>query len=203
MPFLGFGEPRATRVEGLQGGLRSGAQASRRVACWLMTAAPQTDDPLVLRFAGQLVEQLGAQLYPRVTAAVAELVSNAWDADARNVWVTIPFDEKWRGPAVIEVLDDGHGMTRRQAQERYLVVGLNRRRYGATSEGGRALHGRKGIGKLAAFGTAGLLECVTRRNSELTAFAIDYEKLRKEEPTAQERVNIYVRITQPSQPSSP
>lgn len=148
-----------------------------------MMAGPHTEEPLVLRFAGQLVEQLGAQLYPRVTAAVAELVSNAWDADARNVWVTIPFDENWRGSAVIEVLDDGHGMTRKLAQDRYLVVGLNRRRFGATSEGGRQLHGRKGIGKLAAFGTAGLLECVTRRGGQTTAFAIDYEELRKKEPT--------------------
>ncbi len=149
-----------------------------------MPAAQQSKPPLVLHFAGQLVEQLGAQLYPRVTAAVAELVSNAWDADAGGAWVTIPFDEKWQGPAVIEVLDDGHGMTRELAQARYLVVGLNRRKYGATSEGGRRLHGRKGIGKLAAFGTAGRLECVTLRDGELTAFAIDYEKLRKEEPTA-------------------
>ena len=149
-----------------------------------MPADVDPNAPLVLRFAGQLVEQLGAQLYPRVTAAVAELVSNAWDADAKNVWVTIPFDEKWQGAAVIEVLDDGHGMTREQAANRYLVVGLNRRKYGATSEGGRQLHGRKGIGKLAAFGTAGLLECVTLRDGELTAFAIDYEKLRKEDPTA-------------------
>src|SRR4051794_15331265 len=110
---------------------------------------------LELRFAGQLVEQLGAQLYPKVTATVAELISNAWDADATNVWVTVPFDEQWRDEATIEVLDDGHGMTSQQAQDRYLVVGRNRRRFdGATSEGGRQLHGRKGIGKLAAFGTA-------------------------------------------------
>lgn len=46
--------------------------------------------PLKLRFGGSLVEQLGAQLYPSVTAAVAELISNSWDAEARNVRVTIP-----------------------------------------------------------------------------------------------------------------
>jgi histidine kinase/DNA gyrase B/HSP90-like ATPase len=61
--------------------------------------------------------------------------------------------------SVIEVLDDGHGMTHQQAQDRYLIVGRNRRREdGVTSEEGRPLHGRKGIGKLAAFGTAGYLE---------------------------------------------
>lgn len=145
------------------------------------------DEPpkqLELRFAGQLVEQLGAQLYPRVTASVAELISNAWDADADNVWITIPFDHKWDESSVIEVLDDGHGMTREQAQDRYLIVGRNRRREdGVTSEKGRALHGRKGIGKLAAFGTAGYLELATRRDDVLTAFGIDYEKLRRLPPT--------------------
>jgi len=140
--------------------------------------------PLELRFAGQLVEQLGAQLYPRVTASVAELISNAWDADARNVWITIPFDRKWDESAVIEALDDGHGMTYEQAQDRYLVVGRNRRRHeGPTSELGRALHGRKGIGKLAAFGTAGHLELVTLRDAVTTAFGIDYEELRRLPPT--------------------
>lgn len=139
--------------------------------------------PLVLRFGGRLVEQLGAQLYPRVTASVAELVSNAWDADAANVWITIPFDEDWKQQAAIEVLDDGNGMTREQARAQYLIVGRNRRLEGGeTSEGGRPLHGRKGIGKLAAFGTAGYLECVTTRNGETTAFGIDYDKLREFDP---------------------
>lgn len=158
------------------------------------------DEPpeqLELRFAGQLVEQLGAQLYPRVTASVAELISNAWDADAKNVWITIPFDHKWDETSVIEVLDDGHGMTRQQAQDRYLIVGRNRRREdGVTSEGGRPLHGRKGIGKLAAFGTAGYLELTTRRNDATTAFAIDYEKLRRLPPTEPYR-------TEPAEDSDP
>jgi histidine kinase/DNA gyrase B/HSP90-like ATPase len=151
-----------------------------------MAATPeeQAVGPLVLKFAGSLVEQLGAQLYPSVTATVAELVSNAWDADAANVWITIPFDN-WSPEATIEVLDDGHGMSRNEAQYRYLVVGRNRRREppGEKTSAGRDLHGRKGIGKLAAFGTAGWLECVTTDSKETTAFAISYEELRKHHPT--------------------
>jgi hypothetical protein len=148
------------------------------------TDAVSEREPLVLRFGGKLVEQLGAQLYPRVTASVAELVSNAWDGDARNVWIKIPFDEDWRRGAVIEVLDDGHGMDYEMARTRYLVVGRNRRLEppGERSEGGRPLHGRKGIGKLAAFGTAGRLECVTLRDGETTAFAIDYDAVRTYDP---------------------
>jgi hypothetical protein len=140
--------------------------------------------PLILKFAGSLVEQLGAQLYPSVTAAVAELISNAWDADARTVWVTIPFND-WSKSATIEVLDDGNGMAHEEARLQYLIVGRNRRKAppGETSERGRPLHGRKGIGKLAAFGTAGWLECVTVKSGAVTAFAIDYEKLRRSKPT--------------------
>src|SRR4051794_16507228 len=86
-----------------------------------------SDGQLKLRYAGWLVQQLGAQLYPSVTAAVAELISNAWDANAKNVWVTIPFDSWTRETATIEVVDDGEGMTHAEAQEKYLVVGRRRR----------------------------------------------------------------------------
>jgi hypothetical protein len=150
----------------------------------LWTVAPEAQkNPLVLRFGGRLVEQLGAQLYPRVTASVAELVSNAWDADAAHVWITIPFDEDWKTEAAITVLDDGIGMTYEEARTQYLFVGRNRRiKGGETSQGGRPLHGRKGIGKLAAFGTATYLECVTVSNGAMTAFGIDYDKLRDYDP---------------------
>jgi hypothetical protein len=154
-------------------------------------ATNSTQEPLVLRFGGRLVEQLGAQLYPRVTASVAELVSNAWDADAKNVWITIPFDQDWKNEAVIEVLDDGIGMSREEAAAKYLIVGRNRRLdSGETSPGGRDLHGRKGIGKLAAFGTAAYLECVTVRDGEVTAFGIDYDELREHEPDVDYPVEV-------------
>ena len=142
-------------------------------------------EPLKLRFSGALVEQLGSQLYPSATASVAELISNAWDADANNVWVEIPFETSWTSDSEIVVLDDGHGMTRRQAQARYLVVGRKRR---LTDRGktpkGRLVHGRKGIGKLAAFGTAEMLDCYSVRDGDSVSFRLDYEKIRKEEPGA-------------------
>lgn len=142
-----------------------------------------TDDRLQLKFGGSLVEQLGAQLYPSVTATVAELVSNAWDADATRVWIQIPFG-RWKPDDEIIVLDDGHGMTRQQAQDTYLVVGRKRRlQFGNKSESKRRLvHGRKGIGKLAAFGTAGLLDCTTIRSGERTDFRLDYDNIRRLRP---------------------
>jgi Histidine kinase-, DNA gyrase B-, and HSP90-like ATPase len=156
----------------------------------MTSAGPAGADSLVLRFGGSLVEQLGAQLYPSVTATVAELISNAWDANAQNVWIKLPFGE-WSPDDAIEVLDDGHGMTRTQAQETYLIVGRKRRAFGAgsRSEGGlRLVHGRKGIGKLAAFGTAGILDCSSVRDGTRTDFRLNYDNIRKLDPSADYKV---------------
>ena len=142
-------------------------------------------ETLKLKFVGALVEQLGAQLYPSATATVAELISNAWDADAHNVWVKIPFGQSWTTDGEIEVLDDGHGMTREQAQSQYLIVGRKRRlQDGGQTQGGRPVHGRKGIGKLAAFGTAEILDCYSVRDDEEVSFQLDYQEIRRSAPGA-------------------
>ena len=142
--------------------------------------------PLKLRFLGSLVEQLGAQLYPGATATIAELISNAWDADARNVWIEIPLGRPWTEDERIVVVDDGVGMSYADAETRYLLVGRKRRVELAhdRTDGGRPLHGRKGIGKLAAFGTAKILECLTvGTDGEVTNFRLDYDRIRDLEPT--------------------
>ena len=131
-----------------------------------------------------LVEQLGAQLYPSATSTVAELISNAWDADAKNVWVTIPFGQSWTANGMIEVLDDGHGMTRQEAQHRYLIVGRKRRlEDGGFTPSGRLVHGRKGSGKLAAFGTGEILDCYTVSGNQIVSFRLDYNRIRKPKPS--------------------
>lgn len=141
------------------------------------------DEQLTLEFLGGLVEELGAQMYPSVTASVAELVSNAWDADASNVWVEVPLgripDEQWAGLEIV-VVDDGQGMDRAAAQSKYLLVGRKRRveEQRTTTTNGRPLHGRKGVGKLAAFGTARVLQCTSREADEVVAFELDYDDIR-------------------------
>ncbi len=151
------------------------------------------DEDLYLRFLGSLVEELGAKMYPSVTASVAELVSNAWDADANNVWIEMPLGTSIGvcGSEVINVTDDGIGMSREEARNKYLVVGRKRRSEEATwtSPSGRPLHGRKGVGKLAAFGTAKMLQCNTLTSSgERTAFRLDYDRIRSLGPSEDYKV---------------
>ena len=122
-------------------------------------------------------------MYPSVTASVAELISNAWDADAKNVWISMPLGRRVRSETdEVVVLDDGVGMSRSEARTKYLIVGRKRRieEDGWKSPAGRSLHGRKGIGKLAAFGTAKSLQCITLNlGGTHTAFELDYDTIRR------------------------
>ena len=37
----------------------------------------------------RVLKQLGSQLYGDTPSVISELVANSYDADARNVWITI------------------------------------------------------------------------------------------------------------------
>src|SRR3989442_5327512 len=88
-------------------------------------------EELVLTFAGNVVKHLGVQMYAgRPVPAIAELVSNAWDADATSVDVRLPLDTAWEPgnqDHTIEVRDSGTGMTWEMIRYSYLDVGRDRR----------------------------------------------------------------------------
>src|SRR3990172_5417103 len=82
------------------------------------------------------VDKLGVKLYDRVSAVIAELVANCYDADATKVEIKVPMGEllatKQAGNLVdkgfvIEVKRNGFGMTPKEVNEFYLIVGAERR----------------------------------------------------------------------------
>ena len=139
-----------------------------------------SEEKLYLQFHGRIIDSLGIQMYQSPVAAVAELIANAWDADASNVAVKLPANLS--GTPSIIVCDDGLGMTFEQCQKLYLNIGRNRRIDDETDKtpGGRPVLGRKGIGKFAGFGIAELLEVDTTsaENGERTVFHLDLRDLR-------------------------
>lgn len=127
---------------------------------------------LVLKFDPHTIEHLGSNMYSRLPNAVAELVANAYDADASAITVRV----QGRGVSqAILVEDDGHGMSREDVQTKYLRIGRNRRGKDATgmSESGkRAVSGKKGLGKLALFGIGHEITVATKRAGESTRLLI-------------------------------
>ena len=99
-----------------------------------------------------VIQHLGISMYATLPPVIAELVSNAWDADATNVSIKL-YDADPDNKRII-VEDNGTGMSIEEIQDAFLVIGRNRRREGDTTPGGRKVIGRKGIGKLSMFGIA-------------------------------------------------
>ena len=134
-----------------------------------------------MRISRLTVDKLGVKLYDRVSAVIAELISNSYDADATEVTVRAPMGEylATRAGGVpsdkghrIEVEDDGVGMTPEQTQEFFLVVGAERRtdeRRGSTSRiHDRKVMGRKGVGKLAPFGICKVIEVISSGGDKIS-----------------------------------
>ena len=126
------------------------------------------------------VDKLGVKLYDRVYAVLAELISNSYDADATEVIVRAPMGGQYLAykhdgkvtskNSIIEVEDNGIGMTPEELQDFYLVVGLERRsqRGGKSRKFERAVMGRKGVGKLAPFGVCRIVEIISAGGEEIT-----------------------------------
>lgn len=127
------------------------------------------------------MDKLGVKLYDRVSAVIAELVANCYDADATEVEIKVPMGEllatKQAGNLVdkgfeIEVKDNGFGMTPSEVNEFYLIVGAERRtdpRRGDKSKiYNRKVMGRKGVGKLAPFGVCQKVELLTSGGDKVT-----------------------------------
>lgn len=120
------------------------------------------------------VDKLGVKLYDKVSAVIAEIIANSYDADATKVTVTAPMGEMLSSKSgakvkdkghTIEVADNGHGMTPDQINPFYLKIGAERRTDPKRGERSpkfkRHVMGRKGVGKLAPFGVCGFIEVIS------------------------------------------
>ena len=117
-------------------------------------------------------------MYGGPVPAVAELIANAWDADAQKVEVTVPIDPTAKNAEII-VKDTGVGMTFEELNEFYLSIGYERRKRGERTPKNRPVMGRKGIGKLAGFGIAEDIVIRSVKDGQLVQFTLNYETLRK------------------------
>lgn len=108
-----------------------------------------------------VLNHLGRNLYRSFMTVLGEAISNAWDADAENVWIYID-----RGEKSLIVKDDGDGMTAEEFQNKFLKIGYSKRKDGLTSEKKKRPYiGRKGIGKLALLSCAKKISVLTRISS--------------------------------------
>lgn len=117
----------------------------------------------------RILELLGPNLYTNIYYVLAELIANAYDADAHNVYIISNKDD-------VRVEDDGHGMSYDAGDiDRYLnVAGVSRltEEESFTKSKRRRKMGRKGVGKLAALSVSENVNVLTIANGEKSGFVL-------------------------------
>ncbi|MFZ2632797.1 MAG: ATP-binding protein [Desulfosalsimonadaceae bacterium] len=135
-------------------------------------------DSVAFKTRARTIDHLGREQIADCPTAISELWKNAYDAYAREVALHI-FDGKI---PIAALVDDGHGMNRREFEEKWLVVGTESKADGsAVSEEdrnglpNRPRQGQKGIGRLSSAALGPLLLVVSKRRTEpFVAALIDW-----------------------------
>lgn len=101
----------------------------------------------VVRFSSdsQLLSELGERLIASRKVALAELIKNAYDADATkcNIWLADSGE-------TLVVKDDGHGMTEQEFRDHWMTIATSNRSEKPTSRRyNREVTGSKGVGRFA------------------------------------------------------
>ena len=125
------------------------------------------DERLQFSVDSSLLVQLGQQLVAKPSVALAELVKNAYDADATQVRIRMQNVDVSGGTISIE--DDGHGMTFEEIQSNWMRIATTSKHDNPESRRyRRPVTGAKGIGRLAAWrlGTLVTLDSVAYRSEE-------------------------------------
>jgi uncharacterized protein (TIGR02391 family) len=141
-----------------------------------MTKTPSRKK-LVMSFDPNTIEHLGIKMYSSLPTAVAELIANAYDADAKKVMIKLVDNAKNKE---IVVTDNGIGMSFVDINNFFLKIGRNRRKDGyVKTPGGRKATGKKGLGKLAFFGIGDTIEVSTiaKKSGVKTKFILDWNDL--------------------------
>ena len=117
----------------------------------------------------RILELLGPSLYTNIYYVLAELIANAYDADAHNVYIISNKNN-------ITVEDDGKGMSYTKGDiQKYLnvaTISRNNNDEAYTSLLKRKKMGRKGVGKLAALSVSENVLVKTICNGEKSGFIL-------------------------------
>ncbi len=124
----------------------------------------------------RLLDNIGLAMYSSLPKAISELIANSYDADAQEVWLTIPKNINKRSQIIIK--DNGNGMSEDFIRNSYMQIGVdNRTSRKKSPKFKRSLIGSKGIGKLAGLGIANIMCIETVNSRKKCKFEINRKRL--------------------------
>jgi len=146
---------------------------------------------LELKFDPRTIEHLGVKMYSTLPPALAELISNSYDADSPGV--VVEFTEINRTPKSIVIKDNGEGMSLDDIQNKFLVIGRNRRNDDGdkpSNKFNRLPTGKKGLGKLALFGLANEIVVDTIKDGLRNRFRLIWSELLSSNSTYNPKIEL-------------
>lgn len=145
-------------------------------------------DILKWRFDVNTFRLLGRDLITDRITALFELVKNAYDANAQNVYVEFMDVDKISDKRKIIIRDDGIGMTLDDVKNKWMVVGTSSKRYKKITEApyNRHVVGEKGVGRFAVDKLGSRLTMKTKRKNEKQELNVEinwniYDELSKQQ----------------------
>ena len=144
-------------------------------------------DILKWRFDINTFRLLGRDLITDRITALFELVKNAYDANAQNVYVEFIDVDKISDKRKIIIRDDGIGMTLDDVKNKWMVVGTSSKRYKKITDApyNRRVVGEKGVGRFAVDKLGSRLTMKTKKQNEKQELNVEinwniYDELSKE-----------------------
>ena len=158
-----------------------------------LTGAGEAVEDIPVAISYDIIRLFSEGLYRSPHKAVEELVSNGYDAGARQVHVLLP--EQTEGQtaslAPLWVIDDGHGMNVDGFRQLWRVADSTKN--DSPQPNARAPIGQFGIGKLAAYVLAWRLTHVSRVNGRLRLTTMDFRKVTGRQTETSRQVHVSLR----------
>lgn len=141
----------------------------------------EKNNPTKIEFDPRVIyESLGSKIIESDSIAIAEQIKNAKDAGAREI--IVDFSDIHND--LIEIRDNGKGMTLDEVKENWFFVGTNNKNFQAGKLGG------KGIGRFSIFKIANIVEIHTISNGKKCSFRLDKNDLEQNESLSELTINI-------------
>jgi hypothetical protein len=135
--------------------------------------------PLKVPLNYEIITLFSEGLYQSPHKAVEELVSNSYDAGAKNVRIILPRDEEEQDSSKADslfVIDDGTGMDSAGFETLWKIAESPKAKI-TGKVNGRLPIGQFGIGKLAAYVLAWRLTHISKRGSTISYTTMDFHRV--------------------------
>lgn len=128
-------------------------------------------DEIKVQISHKIIQLFSEGLYSSPNKAIEELVSNSYDAGAKNVHIILPADFNDTSASIV-VIDDGEGMNA-DGLKNHWIIGASTRRNRDITETRKPI-GKFGIGKLSTYVLASKLTHICKADGVFYAATMDY-----------------------------